>query len=82
MANLLFGHSATAPVGHVVIGHTTDRSVRIWVQGLSRYPRVKLQIYRTGQKAPVMSRDGCVREKQDYTTCFDFMVSIRLPLTR
>jgi PhoD-like phosphatase len=66
--------SSANAVGRIVIGHTTDTTVRIWVQGSSRYPRVRLAVRPAGQPRtdPVLEREGLVLKKQDYTACFDF----------
>lgn len=74
MLNLIFGHSAAEAVGRIVIGHTTDRSVRIWVQGSRRYPRVRVSVQPAGQPstARIPPQDGPVPESRDYTTYFNF----------
>jgi hypothetical protein len=66
--------SSANAVGRIVIGHTTDTTVRIWVQGSSRYPRVRLAVRPAGQPwtDPVLEPEGLVLKKQDYTACFDF----------
>ena len=74
MLNLICSHSAVEAVGRIVIGHTTDRSVRIWAQGSRRYPRVRVSIQPAGQPQAgrIPQQDGPVPETRDYTTCFDF----------
>jgi hypothetical protein len=75
VANLIFGHSAAEAVGRIIIGHTTDRTVRVWVQGSRRYPRVKVSVQPAGQPQAgrIPTHDGSVPESRDYTTCFDFV---------
>jgi hypothetical protein len=73
MANLFFGRSsAPEPAGRIVIGHTTDQSVRIWVQGSKRYPGVTLQIHAAGQADRTCAMKGRMPEDRDYTACLDF----------
>jgi hypothetical protein len=65
---------AAEDVGRIIIGDTTDSSVRIWVQGSRRYPRVRLLVRPVGQPRadPVPEQEGLVLEQHDYTACFDF----------
>jgi hypothetical protein len=73
--NLICRHSAAEDGGRIVIGHTTDRSVRIWVQGTRRYPRVRVSVQPAGQlqTGRIPSHDRRVSENRDYTTCVEFL---------
>jgi PhoD-like phosphatase len=68
------GDTAAQAVGRLIVGHTTDRCARIWVQGSRRYPSVRLVVRPAGQAETdrVMEREGAVLEERDYTACFDF----------
>jgi hypothetical protein len=72
---VVLGHSAVEAAGRIVIGHTTDRSVRIWAQGSRRYPRVRVSMQPAGQRQAgrVSLQIGALPEHHDYTRCFDFV---------
>ena len=60
-------------VGRVIIGHATDQTIKIWVQGSKRFPKVKLLVAPAEHgKELVTEKHGYLTGDHDYTACFDF----------